>query len=361
MRLSAEFLLAVACCRWPPSPESDQAVRDAAAGVDWDLFADVARRHRIEGLVWAALRRAELVVPGEVADQLAAAARDIARRNLQAAAESMKLRRAFDAAGVPILFIKGLTLGALAYGDPAVKMSWDIDVLVDRSRVAEAAALLEHLGYKLSVPRKTPRDELEAWHDRSKESVWHNPARSTWVELHTRLVDNARLLGGVGWPESPREVEVAKGLSLPTLRDNELFAYLCVHGASSAWFRFKWVADLGALLSGRQSAEIERLYQRSQELGAGRAAAQGLLLCHALCGTDLGDDFYRRLSTPLVNRLLLRLALRKLAGRSIATEPTRQRLGTLAIHLTQFGLLPGWSFKFAEARRQLDAVWRGYG
>ena len=73
-----------------------------------------------------------------------------------------------------------------------------------------------------------------------------------------------------------QEVEIAPGIALPTLADEELFAYLAVHGASSAWFRLKWIADFAAILDARTGAEIERIYQKSQVLGAGRAAGQAL-------------------------------------------------------------------------------------
>jgi hypothetical protein len=358
---TAEFALAVACCRWPPSPGHDGALRAAAAAVDWSVFVGIARRHRIEALAWASLRRAGVDVPAEAGRALAAAARDIAGRNLHAAAESARLRRDFDAAGIPLLFIKGLTLGRLAYGAPQLKMSWDIDLLIDRPRLAEAAARLEAAGYALSIPPVARRDRLEAWHDGSKESVWHAAGRGTWVELHTRLVDNARLLRGVGMPARPREVEVAKGISLPTLGRDELFAYLCVHGASSAWFRLKWIADLAALIGGCDAGEIDRLYRSSQALGAGRAAGQALLLCRALFGTDLGDGLARRLESDRTSAWMCRAALAQMSGRFALTEPTARRFGTLAIHLTQFGLLPGLAFKLSEGWRQFGAVRRGDG
>jgi hypothetical protein len=54
-----------------------------------------------------------------------------------------------------------------------------------------------------------------------------------------------------------------------------------------------------------------------------------------------------------INRWLLTIAMRKLAGRAVAAELEDTRLGTASIHLMQFGLLPGWRFKMSEASRQL--------
>ncbi len=146
---------------------------------------------------------------------------------------------------------------------------------------------------------------------------------------------------------------MARGRFLPTLTTDELFAYLCVHGASSAWFRLKWIADVGALLAPSPPAGIERLYRRSQALGAGRAAAQALLLCGRLFGTALPPALLAELRADRTNRWLLAIALRKLAGRSLATELPETRFGTASIHLMQLGLLPGLKFKLGEIGRQL--------
>ena len=52
------------------------------------------------------------------------------------------------------------------------------------------------------------------------------------------------------------------------------------------------------------------------------------------------------------DRWLLRESLRQLAGRDEPAEPTERLGGTLAIHYTQFRLLPGLAFKASELVRQ---------
>lgn len=355
MQLPPEFQLVAACCRWPPSPGRDEAVAAAAAGpLDWTLVARIADRHRVEGLVWSALRRSGVAVPAEAAGPLRSAASRIAHQNLVLAAESLRLAGRLEEAGIGFLFVKGVTLGALVYGSVGPKMGWDIDLLVPLDDVESAAAVLDSAGYRLDLPAgPRGRERLRRFHEHWKESVWKSADGGLTVELHTRLSDNRMLLAHVG-PGSPvQRVEVAKGRFLPTLGTDELFAYLTVHGASSAWFRLKWIADVAALLADAPPAEIERLYRRSQKLGAGRAAAQALLLCRRLFGTAIPAALEAELAADRTNRWLLRIALGKLAGRTLATELHHARLGTATIHLMQFGLLPGLKFKLAELGLQL--------
>lgn len=350
-----ELTYAIACCRWRRSPEQDRWLRDQA--IDWPLFLRIARRHRIEGLVWRALRQAGVKAPAEVASALRSAADGIGRDNLAAAAECAHLNRRFAEAGIPLLFVKGLTLAALAYGSIVPKAGWDIDVLVGDDDLAAAADLLLSDGYEMVVPRSpaTPA-RVAAWHRHAKESVWRHADRGIHVELHTALSDHPMLLAGVGM-ESPRQqVAISNGVLLPTLRLEELFAYLTVHGASSAWFRLKWIADLAALLDGRSPEEIESLYRHAQRLGAGRAPALALLLLDRLFEMPLAPRLLAELRRQRANRWLLGAALRSLAGRATATELNELRLGTIWIHLTQFELLPGPRYKLSELRRQAASL-----
>lgn len=319
------------------------------SGLDWNRLVRLARFHRVQGLVWETLSSISAALPNGVSRALAADAAEIAAANLQAAAECAALQAEFEAAGVPLLFVKGLTLGALAYGRSSIKSASDIDLLIPAEALDRAAALLGQRGYELVIPQHG----LQRWHRRRKESVWARSRPALAIDLHTRLADNPRLIPAIGI-ESPRQiVEVAPDIALPTLAGDELFAYLTVHGASSAWFRLKWIADFAGLIDGLPAADVDRLYRRSLELGAGRAAAQALLIADRLFGT-LGDapNLRRELCTDRACRWLADAALRQLGGRQEPVEPNSVAGGTAVIHLTQFLLLPGLRFKASELLRQ---------
>ena len=130
-----------------------------------------------------------------------------------------------------------------------------------------------------------------------------------------------------------------------------------MHGASSAWFRLKWITDFAALVHDMPQRELERLYWRSQELRAGRAAGQALLLAESLFGALRGAAaLSEKLRDDYGIRVLHRAALHQLAGHAEPREPTERTFGTLNIHWTQLLLQPGWSFKAGEMLRQLRAA-----
>jgi hypothetical protein len=276
----------------------------------------------------------------------------IAATNLALAAECRELRQLFEQAGIRMLFVKGLTVGALAYRSPLLKMGWDIDLLIDRADLSRAAGLLEDRGFSVRIPPRL--SDLGSWHAHSKESVWSREG-SLHVELHTRLADNPLLIPTIDVHSPRRMIEVAPSLSLPTLAEDQLFAYLAVHGASSAWFRLKWIADFAAFIHGKSDSEVESHYRRSQQLGAARAAGQALLLADELfqvleCTPALKQEIASDRST----RLLCNAALRMLTAST--AEPTERPLGTLTIHWTQFLLGPGIGYKLSELGRQAASL-----
>jgi len=347
---SREFTLLARCCSWNFATSGD-AAPDTSGPLDWQRLIRLSRYHRVQGLAWNAISKAE--VPSEVADELAADARSIAATNLAIVRECGELSEAFARVGMPLLFLKGLSLGALAYRNPLLKMGWYVDLLIDPGDLPAAADLLTSRGFAVREP--PPATELMTWHRRSKESLWTR-ADGLHIELHTRLADNPDLIPSLDVHSSTQRVAVTPDIHLATFRRDELFAYLCVHGASSAWFRLKWASDLAALIHGRPEGEIDRLYRRSQELGAHRAAAQALLVTDTLFGSLAGTGLRQTLAGNWPNRLLATAALHQLAGRPDEREPTEAPFGTLRIHWTQLLLKPGLGFALSEAGRQISDV-----
>jgi hypothetical protein len=318
--------------------------------VDWTRFLAVVRRQRVEGLAADALRRAGVALPQSAAAELAAAAAAIARANLAFAAESRRIQRLFDGAGLTYLFVKGASLDMLAYRTLALKKARDIDLIVAPEGTERACALLAQAGYSRTVPGPEVADEqLPTWLALCKETNWRHGQSGIIVELHTQLVDNSALLPGVGALSPRQPVEIGSGIRLATLRTEELFAYLCVHGATHAWSRLKWIADVAALLSHHPPSQIEQLYRTSLRLGVGRCSAQALLLSAELFELPLPHELASELRRDRVTRWLVRVALDTMAGE---TELDDTVLGTVPIHLSHFALVRGWRYKAGEAYRK---------
>jgi hypothetical protein len=348
-----EFFIAAACSRWPPSEARSNSIRAAAkAPVDWERFLGIVDRHRIWGLARQGLTQAGIAPPEEIDRALNAKISSVSRRNLVLAAETARLCRLFGEAAIPAVFLKGVTLSVLAYGDIAIKHSRDIDILVSPARVMEARAVLERAGYALKHPLPALTEtQLELLLRHGREWEFLREIGEIATELHWALTYNGLLMRDVDVSGPLATVRVG-GAEIPTFRIEELFVYLCVHGAQHAWFRMKWLADVAALLATIHSADIEGLYRAAQRRGSGRCAAQALLLCARVLGAELPAALRTELRRTPTAPLLEALALDAMLGRGQADfELPDRAFGSLRGALSLFLVGGGGSYVWREITR----------
>ena len=345
---SPEFLLAAACCRWPASAARDAAVRTAAAPVrDWDAFLRFVGRHRVIGLVHDALPAAGVVLPAGVAAKLAARNKAAVRRNLLLLDELFLLKRAFDAAGIAFLVLKGAALAQLAYGAATGKQTRDIDLLVAPDDAKAAFDVLKRQGYAPMPPAVGISDvQFRALLRYYREIDLARPGSNLPVELQWRAADNPTLLDGVDARSPAQDVALAEGFLVRTLAADDLFAYLCVHGAYHHWSRLKWLADLNAMMTAT-AADVTRLYRHAQNIGAGLCAGQALLLCRRLFDLPVPTKIAAELEGDRRVSRLMNIALRAMTEPLVADK--RMRAVSAGIY-AQFLFGRGWRFFAAQCR-----------
>jgi hypothetical protein len=321
-------------------------VRAAAANViDWDRVLQLVARHRVDGLVHAALVAAG--VPA-IVPVLAVRAQRIAFRNGVLTDESVRLQAAFDAGQIPAMILKGSALAQLAYGLLTLKQARDIDVLVPADNVDAAMRKLEADGYR----RIWPRGRLNAAQRRAlvrygKEVEYLHPGNNFRLELQWRLTENPVLLPDIGARSAAQTVRLPDGRTLRTLADEDLFAYLCVHGALHSWSRLKWLADLNAMIAPRNAAEIARLYRHAESKAAGLCAGQALVLCATIFGRPLPPELSAELRASRRVQYLVGVALTAMAA------PVEGRASLAAVTrniLVPFLLGRGWRYFAGQCR-----------
>ncbi|HEY0302719.1 MAG TPA: nucleotidyltransferase family protein [Rhizomicrobium sp.] len=327
-------------------------MRAAAAAVsDWDRLLRVAIRHRVEAMVHAALAAAAIDMPAAVSQALTARAQRIVAGSMATAAESVRLQTLFDGAGIPLLVLKGAALAELAYGTLAVKRSRDIDLFVAPNDVDAALRLLAERGYGLGPSMK----DLMARHRRlvlrhGRELALLNPETQIVVELRWRLVESPALLAGVDIESASQTVPMPAIGAVRTFQTEDLFAYLCLHGAAHGWSRLKWLADLNALIGSADDAEILRLYRHAQARGTGICAGLALLLCHRVLGRPLPASLLRELDRGPRLRVLAALVNDIMVGPDAVVELEDRTFGTTRVALMQFLLGGGWRNFVAQYR-----------
>jgi len=352
---SPEFRLVTACAMWPPSDRRTDAVRTAAAGpIDWPRVLRVARRHQVIGLVHEGMTRVQPDVPSEIAGEIGARASTLVRENLAIARESLRLQRLFDDADLPVLVVKGAPLAMLAFSNLSLRSAQDIDLLVAYETLPAATELILRAGYcRYDPPPDISDTQLRLVMPLRKDLAFVHQTTGLQIELHWRLFLNPHAMAEPSIIASSRFVPLAGGAGLRTLGEKDLFAYLCMHGALHWWNRLKWLADVNALLASTPENGVERLVRAAEARGAGRAAAQALLLCRKLLQTPLPISLTATLDKSVTMRWLEATAVKAMTTGNGEHDPHEVRFGTTRGSLSTFLLSRGWRYQLAELGIQL--------
>jgi Uncharacterised nucleotidyltransferase len=350
---SPEFQLAAACAMWPPSDRRTDAIRAAAARpLDWPRFIRVAWRHQVMGLVHDGLTRTQPDVPLKIAQEIGDKAATQVGKNLAVAVEAVRLQRLFEDADLPVLFLKGTSLAILAFGNLGLRSGQDIDLLVAHETLPAATALILRAGYSRFEPPPGISDaQLRLLIPLRKDFGFVHQATGLPIELHWRLFLNPYAMPEASIMAASRVVPLTGAAGLRTMGKEDLFAYLCMHGALHWWNRLKWLADVNALLA--QTPDIERLVHAAEARGAGRAAAQAMLLCRRLMGTPLPAPLMTTLGKSAVVRWLEATALAAMTTGQGERDPHDTRFGTTRGSLSTFLLSRSWRYRLAELNTHL--------
>jgi hypothetical protein len=352
---SPEFRLTAACAMWPPSDHRTEAICNAVAGpLDWPRFLRVAKRHQVIGLVREGLTRAGVDVPPKVAQEIGTEAEKLTIENLAMARESLRIQHLFDEAHLPVLFVKGATLAVLAFGDIGRRASEDIDLLIAYETLPAATALMLCAGYRRFNPPPSMSDsQLRLMMPLRKDFAFVHEATGIRVELHWRLFLNRFAMAESSMMATSRIVSLVGVEALRTLGDEDLFSYLCMHGAIHWWHRVKWIADINAMLTSIPEDGVKRLVDAAGARGVGRAAAQALILCRTLLQTSLPTSLTATLDKSVKTRWLVATALKTMTTGQGEHDPHEVPFGTTRGSMSTFLLSRSWRYKLAELSIQL--------
>lgn len=270
--------------------------------------------------------------------------------------ESLRLQQAVQGEGVPAIILKGAPLAMLAYGDPGYKEALDIDLLVPPGGVRTTIGLLHEMGYESDFPRLS-KAQVDGYLRHCKEATFVNRQCGVMIDLHWGLVDNPGALTGIDVEARGQSVAVPGG-ELRTLADEELFAYLCVHGSLHNWARLKWLADLGAFINRYDGDGIEKLYSAAEQHSAARAASIALALCGRVLGRGPGPTLRHRIKR---DSLTLSLQTNALAGLGQTAEHGRYSTAWIRKVVAQVFVAPGPRNAFNQLRfywnHPIDRLW----
>ena len=335
------------------SPEVQERALSLLAGpLHWPRLFERAKRYGIFPLLYAALRTLGFPgVPDPIRSEWTKIFRFNAIQNELLARELARILRLLGDAGIPVVPLKGIALGEELYGDPALRVCADNDVLVPTKDVAKAFHLVLSSGYQAEFTQPGLLD-LVVRYGKHCILTRQERLRAYTLELHSGLLWGGRLereLLEAIWSDAGRKSFY--GVPGFALSAEWEFLYLAVHAAQHAWLSLTWYADLDRLCC-RGAIDWKKVNEKAKWLGWEAAVRSSLAACRSLFETPLDPAFAstlppRRsrvpppsdLQVPSENLFLLRLLktparkLRYLAIRLLVPTPAECKLLPLPARL----------------------------
>ncbi len=294
-------------------------------------FVSDAARHGLAAVVDREFQLAR-VAPGPA---IAPTLRKHALQSIQYAMRTQKLtHQAIDAlakAGVVSILLKGYALASRIYDDAMLRVSTDVDILVDRDDLNAACAAIETLGLKPEVDA----DEYYPPEYRHHLS-FHGPAGL--VEIHFRPVGNFEPWEGAAF--SQRSIAATlDGKPVRLLRPEDEFVYLALHAAQHLFFRLSWIYDLKLFVTAYPNLDWNQVVMAANESQTPALAACAFDVARRSVGLEI----------PMHVTQTLRLSM----SQRIATENLLSTHQLVASRLSQHrAVWAALKFVLADNRRE---------
>jgi len=208
---------------------------------------------------------------------------------LGAVKELVWLSDLLGSVGISFVSFKGPLLSQLIYGDPAVRFSHDIDILVDVAEVDAVINLLLGNGYELGIGNHWPSDERKksVFAKINHHITFRSKSSGLLVEVHWKLlvdmvVSKRRMATLISENRMPISIG---GRSIYTLSYDFCLAYLVIHGAKHGWQRLKWLVDIKDFPYGKVDAA--HFASLVKELRIHKQVAQASYLAKLFLGVEL--------------------------------------------------------------------------
>ncbi len=246
--------------------------------LDWEAVERKANYHSVMPLVAYTLKKyGGDLVPQEFREKYQQRLLLTARNNMLWLQEWRRILRAFEAAGIPVISLKGPTFALLAYGNIALREFTDLDLLVKPGDIVQARDALVREGYQLRFHMAGDPDAA-LLHSRNRQLDFFNTGRGTLIDLHWgALHEMFSFQLPVDQLFESAQVEHAEGISFLSLSPEHLLLYLCAHGTKHCWLNLRWLCDVACHVRAAQGLDWEVCIHWAAE-----AAHCDLVLKHSL-------------------------------------------------------------------------------
>ena len=266
---SPEQQLLIGCCKVHVGQKKNNfSAPDLLSEINENHFIELVDRHGVAPLIFHHLSGVP-ELSGDLKTRLKERALQIQIAGIVATSMIIKLQKQLDDNQLKGVFLKGIPLAAMYYGDIGLRHSNDIDLWVEKKGFTLISTFLKALGFHSSFDLAKFNQKQIAYKyitDHHVSFSTDNPEYPPVIELHWRL------RGRFGFftldPENGHHQTIKhpiSGASISVLNHIDHFLFLGSHGCEHAWYQLKWLFDLPQMIS-RAEFDWDVVYKRAIEL-----------------------------------------------------------------------------------------------
>lgn len=274
-----------------PSPDDIKSLKSLFCGLfDWQIFFGFLKYHRLSVPVYVNLKKyLKEFIPEEIFVSIETLHRRNLYKSLSNVKAAIKISSLLNSKRINHIFLKGLCLSKILYGQPGYRYTGDIDLIIHQSQLDRVIKLFDEFGYKNISPTATLRpDELNIFLSLNHHLSFICPDTNVRIELHYQFYKIRGLFPlhfNEVWKRK-RYVRIA-GYDFPFADHEHTLIILMMHGCHHLWFRLFWLKDVVDLfLKGITPFDERGFFDYMSKIGYSRPAAFMLHLNSELYGSD---------------------------------------------------------------------------
>lgn len=251
-------------------------------GLDWEAFEAALRQHRVQPLLIRGLRGmdADTVAQFPVLKKYRSRQNQYTMESFQRLQALAQACAALAAEGIRVISMKGPILSMELYGDPSLRTSRDLDVMVCEDDMHRAGEILIGLGYEQeqSLFHKTPlRRKYYSLIELEKHTVYTRG--DICIELHWKSNFQSETTFDELW--AGREERMILGKPIAILGADDRHPALVIHAAEHGFHRLRWLLDLYELQR-KPGFSWEKLHRQMRAQGVGELLLETILVMYRL-------------------------------------------------------------------------------
>ncbi len=250
--------------------------------VSWEVFYDITVKNKLTPLVYRALKKLPSdQVDQDTFDKLAKDYQFIQYYSLLLTSELLHIFNALKEQHISAISIKGPALSYTLYGDISMRLSRDLDILADPSKIRHIDRLLIKSGYTRDQKSSalTPKQEKQ-YVKTYAHYTYLNYNTGVQIELHWVLSNDYYDIPFINYRNRQEEISLL-GQTLTVLKEEENLVYLIYHGSKHAWERLVWICDVYHMIK-YKPLDWDYIIERAGSLGIMHMLGQTFLLLSLL-------------------------------------------------------------------------------